>query len=133
MRKFHLTLSIILGFVMVLGCALSPNAEQLLDQAGPGGGMSQTAPIPGPVPARPPRLRATDTPAAGEPGGWDKVAAKRQADLSQLKTESDELQKLVASLPEQLEKMHNGVLPADLVANLKKIEKLSKHIRSEIQ
>lgn len=133
MRPFHPSLALIVGSVLILGCTMFPKAARSQNQAGPGGGTPQTAPTPGPVPARPPRLHATDSPAAGEPGGWDKVAAKRQADLSQLKTESDELQKLIAGLPDQLAKMHNGVLPADLVVNLKKIEKLSKHIRSEIQ
>jgi hypothetical protein len=129
MRPFHLKFKLIIGLALFLGFTLSPNAERLQNPSGPGGAAPQT----GPVPARPPRLRATDAPAPGEPGGWNQKAAKRRADLSQLKTESDELQKLAAGLPDQLAKMRSGVLPADLVANLKKIEKLSKHIRGEIE
>ncbi|MGB8851766.1 MAG: hypothetical protein WCC76_18800 [Candidatus Acidiferrales bacterium] len=129
MRPFHLKFKLITGLALFLGFTFSPNAERLQNPSGPGG----VAPQAGPVPTRPPRLRATDAPVPGEPGGWNQKAAKRQADLSQLKTESDELQKLAAGLPDQLAKMRSGVLPADLVANLKKIEKLSKHIRGEIE
>ena len=133
MRPFHLTLGQILGFVLALGCMISSSAEQLQNQPGSSGVMSQSGAAPGSVPARPPKLHLPDSTSAGEPGAWDQKAPKRKADLAQLNTESQELQKLAASLPDKLAKMQDGVLPADLISNLKKIEKLSKHIRAEIQ
>ena len=40
---------------------------------------------------------------------------------------------LSEALPAQIEQIGNGKLPKELIENLKKIEKLSKHIRSEIE
>jgi hypothetical protein len=36
-------------------------------------------------------------------------------------------------LPDQMEQIGNGKLPKDLIENLKKIEKLAKRIRSEVE
>ena len=46
--------------------------------------------------------------------------------------EAQELQNLRQGLTEQIDKIENGKLPAELIENLKKIEKISKRIRGEI-
>lgn len=133
MRPLHLALKQFLGFVLVFGCTISPSAEELQNQPRSSGVMSQSGTGPGSVPARPPKLHLPNPSAAGEPRGWDQQAPKRKADLAQLKTESDELQKLAAGLPDKFAKMQDGILPADLITSLERIEKLSKHIRAELQ
>jgi hypothetical protein len=77
------------------------------------------------------QYRGPDTPIT-QPGTWPTQGTKRQIDVTQLKNEAQELQKLVQPLPEQIDKIGNGVLPSELIESLKKIEKLSKHIRSEV-
>jgi hypothetical protein len=54
-------------------------------------------------------------------------------DVADLKTQANELVAMSQALPAQLDQIGNDKLPKDLIDNLKKIEKLSKHIRSEIE
>lgn len=49
-----------------------------------------------------------------------------------LKAEAAQLQGLADSLPAQVDQVTKGMLPKDVSENLKKIEKLAKHLRSEI-
>jgi hypothetical protein len=51
---------------------------------------------------------------------------------AQLRSESEELAKLAATIPSQVAQVTQGQLPKNLCDQLKRIEKLSKHIRSEI-
>ena len=53
-------------------------------------------------------------------------------DPAKLQTEAAELSRLAASLPAQIDQVKKGLLPKDLGENLKRIEKLAKHLRSEI-
>lgn len=57
---------------------------------------------------------------------------KRALDVAQLHREADELAKLSAGIPEQVALVGKGQLPKDLTDQLKRIEKLSKHLRGEI-
>jgi hypothetical protein len=50
----------------------------------------------------------------------------------QVKQEADELRRLADGVSLQIEQVTNGQLPKDLNENLKRIEKLAKHLRSEI-
>jgi hypothetical protein len=63
---------------------------------------------------------------------WPKQGIKRQVDVTQLKIEAQDLRRLVEALPVQIDSIGNGVLPKELIENLKKIEKISKRIRSEV-
>lgn len=56
----------------------------------------------------------------------------RYTDRAQLKREAEELAKLSASVPGQIELVTRGQLPKDLTDRLKRIEKLAKTLRSEI-
>jgi hypothetical protein len=56
----------------------------------------------------------------------------RQINIEQVNSEAQELRALAAQLPQQIDQTTKGQLPKDLVENLKRIEKLAKHLRSEI-
>jgi len=47
-----------------------------------------------------------------------------------LEQDADELARLAGSIPADIEKVHHGLLPADLKEKLKQIEKLSKRLRN---
>jgi hypothetical protein len=51
---------------------------------------------------------------------------------AKLKQEADELAKLSAGVPSDLAHVAHGQLPKDLSEKLKRIEKLAKHLRSEL-
>lgn len=56
----------------------------------------------------------------------------RKIDVEQVKQEADELKKLADGVPAQIEQLVKNQYPKDLSENLKRIEKLAKHLRSEI-
>jgi len=56
----------------------------------------------------------------------------KTADPSQLRLQAEELAKLSASVPAQIELVTRGQLPKDLRERLKRIEKLAKNLRNEI-
>jgi prefoldin subunit 5 len=56
----------------------------------------------------------------------------RKIDVEQVKQEADELKKLADGVPAQIEQVTKNQYPKDLNENLKRIEKLAKHLRSEI-
>jgi hypothetical protein len=51
---------------------------------------------------------------------------------ARLQHEADELSSLAQSIPGDVKSVSRGTLPKDLLERLKKIEKLSKHLRSEL-
>lgn len=53
-------------------------------------------------------------------------------DPVKLRQEADELAQLSAGLPSDLAHVAHGQLPKDLADKLKRIEKLAKHLRSEL-
>lgn len=56
----------------------------------------------------------------------------READLEQVERDAGELAGLAQSIPTGVSQARKGVLPKDLRENLKRIEKLSKRLRSEL-
>jgi len=56
----------------------------------------------------------------------------RKVDLTQVKQEADELKKLADGVPAQIEQVTKNQYPKDLNENLKRIERLAKHLRSEV-
>ena len=69
-----------------------------------------------------------------QPGSWPQQGTKkRTVDVTKLKINADELITLSQELPTKLDKIGTGKLPKDLLDNLRKIEKLSKHMRSELE
>ena len=55
-----------------------------------------------------------------------------QLDTAKLKQEADELAQLSSGVPSDLARVAHGQLPKDLTEKLKRIEKLAKHLRSEL-
>jgi len=56
----------------------------------------------------------------------------RKIDLAQLQREADELSTLAQSIPADVRSVTQGMLSKDMLEKLRKIEKISKHLRSEI-
>lgn len=56
----------------------------------------------------------------------------RKLNVEQVKEEADELRKLANGVPAQIEMVTKNQYPKDLSDNLKRIEKLAKHLRSEV-
>ena len=56
----------------------------------------------------------------------------KRIDVQAVKQEADELRKLADALPAQIDQVAGNQLPKDLADNLKKIERLAKHLRSEV-
>jgi hypothetical protein len=68
----------------------------------------------------------------GIPGQWPEQGKHKLVDAAQLKNEAQELQGMAQALTPQIDQIGNGKLPKELIENLKKIEKLAKHMRGEI-
>jgi hypothetical protein len=56
----------------------------------------------------------------------------RKLNVDQVKQEADELKKLADGVPAQVELATKNQYPKDLTDNLKRIERLAKHLRSEV-
>jgi hypothetical protein len=78
-----------------------------------------------------PQVRTPDSPIA-VPGTWTQSAKKHPIEPAQLRSAAQELAKLAESVPAQIDQVAKGQLPKELIANLKKIEKLSKQLRGEV-
>ena len=59
-------------------------------------------------------------------------AKSKPADPAKLKQEADELAQLSAGIPSDISLLGQGQIQKDLSDKLKRIEKLAKHLRSEI-
>ena len=106
MKKFSLLVP-----ALLLMCVLSNRAQDLPK------GMS-----PPPPPLDPERNdRQSDTP-----------TMTRHIDLVQLQKEADDLARTAQTIPVDVANVRRGVLPKDTLQKLKQIEKLSKHLRSEL-
>jgi hypothetical protein len=55
-----------------------------------------------------------------------------QLDMARLHQDADQLAKLAQTIPSDVLRIQSGVLPKDMSEKLKQIEKLSKHLRSQI-
>jgi len=58
--------------------------------------------------------------------------SKRTADPVKLRAEANELADLAHSVPADVDQVSQGKLPKDLADKLKRIEKLSKQLRSDL-
>lgn len=56
----------------------------------------------------------------------------RQVDKAQVKRDAEELARLAQSIPAGIDQAERGILPKDLSENLKRIQKLSKRLRSQL-
>ena len=58
---------------------------------------------------------------------------RQQVDFLELQRESRELSDLAHTVPADVESVSHGLLPKDLIEKLKRIEKLSKDLRSKVR
>lgn len=79
------------------------------------------------LPNRPEPMNTDTTNTAPEP-----VTTLRRINLAQLQKEADDLARTAQSIPSDLASVRKGMLPKDVLQKLKQIEKLSKHLRSEL-
>jgi|SRR5579871_2979586 len=56
----------------------------------------------------------------------------RKIDVSQLEAQANEMAKLATGVPPDIDQLRKGLLAKDLESNLKRIEKLSKQLRREL-
>lgn len=59
-------------------------------------------------------------------------APRPRIDFVEMQRESRELSDLAHTVPADMENVTRGLMPKDLIEKLKRIEKLSKHLRSEV-
>jgi hypothetical protein len=81
--------------------------------------------------AKPPGIQTADT-MSNQPLEPPAKSGPRQINPELVTSEAQELRGLANQLPQQIDQTTKGQLPKDLVENLKRIEKLAKHLRSEI-
>jgi hypothetical protein len=81
--------------------------------------------------SKPPGIATADA-TANAPMEAPSKAGTKKINLEQVNSETQELRKLADGLPAQIEQVTNGQLPKDLTENLKRIERLAKHLRSEV-
>jgi hypothetical protein len=60
------------------------------------------------------------------------VTFQRHIDIVRLQKEADDLARTAQGIPTDLVNVRQGTLPKDILEKLKQIEKLSKHLRSEL-
>ncbi len=81
--------------------------------------------------AKPPGIVMADT-MSNQPVEPPLEARNHQINIDQVNAETQELRRLADGLPLQIDQVTKGQMPKDLAENLKRIEKLAKHLRSEI-
>lgn len=60
------------------------------------------------------------------------IRPKPSIDLERLQNEANELSQLAQTVPSDVSDIRQGVLPKDVSSKLKRIEKLSKQLRSQL-
>ena len=64
--------------------------------------------------------------------GQNVAATQKRIDLKQVQREADVLARTAQTIPSDVANVSKGMLPKDVIEKLKQIEKLSKHLRSEL-
>jgi len=64
--------------------------------------------------------------------GKSQTQPRPRIDVLELQREARELSDLAHTVPTDIDKVSHGLLPKDLAEKLKRIEKLSKHLRTEV-
>ncbi|MGB8581256.1 MAG: hypothetical protein WCD47_10580 [Candidatus Sulfotelmatobacter sp.] len=88
--------------------------------------LTQVKPIP-------PGVRQADqTEAQTERNIPPPVNQRTHVDVDKLRRDADELARIAQTIPPDVAILQRGLLPKDMMEKLKRIEKLSKHLRSQI-
>jgi hypothetical protein len=101
--------------IIVLVCLLPAHAQ------------IKDAYIPG-VPPPPPSMDSDH----GKTDSNEPKVQQRHIDLLKLQQEADDLARTAQTIPSDVAGVRQGTLPKDIVEKLKRIEKLSKRLRSEL-
>jgi len=80
----------------------------------------------------PPAVREADKQTNNAPIEAPLPSKPKQLNVKQLREEAAELSQLSVDIPQGIEYVAKGQIPKDLNDQLKRIEKLAKHIRGEI-
>jgi hypothetical protein len=80
----------------------------------------------------PPAVREADKQTNNSPMEAPMPSKPKQLNVKHLREEAAELSQLSAGIPQRIEYVNKGQLPKDLNDQLKRIEKLAKHLRGEI-
>ena len=80
----------------------------------------------------PPGVRQADKEVNNAPNEAPLPPLPRQLNIKQIQGEAAELAQLSAGIPERIDYVSKGKMPKDLNDQLKRIEKLAKHMRGEI-
>jgi ABC-type transporter Mla subunit MlaD len=80
---------------------------------------------------KPPGITTADT-LSNQPLEPPLKPGAREINIDQVNAETKELQILADALPGQIKQVESNQLPKDLETNLKQIEKLAKHLRSQL-
>jgi len=60
------------------------------------------------------------------------IVLRSHPDVARARREADELSKLAQTIPWDVDQIAKGLLPKDVINKLRQIEKLSKHLRSDL-
>lgn len=80
----------------------------------------------------PPGIRKADQIEAQTEKDTPAPSPRRSIDVSKLKRDADELAALAQTVPPDVDQTTKGALPKDLGEKLKRIEKLAKQLRSQL-
>jgi hypothetical protein len=86
--------------------------------------QSPTRGFPQPPPSMDPENRA--------PTKQGPATSARHGDLTQAQREAEELARTAQSIPADVSKVREGMLPKDVIEKLKTVEKLAKRLRMEL-
>ena len=62
----------------------------------------------------------------------DSAVPKERLNLAQAQKEADDLARTAQTIPADVASVRKGMLPKDVIEKLKQIERLSKHLRTEL-
>jgi hypothetical protein len=99
------------GLLLIVALVLSPISS-----------FGQRAGFPSP----PPPMNSQAPTTSGEP------TPTRPLDIAVLEKEADDLARTAQTIPDDMNALRKGTLPKDLIEKLKRIEKLSKRLRSQV-
>ena len=67
-----------------------------------------------------------------QPGAPTQVQKRPTVDMAKLQRDAKELAEVSASIPADVDRVNHGLLPKDVLEKLKRVEKLSKQLRSDL-
>jgi hypothetical protein len=68
----------------------------------------------------------------GQPKTQSSGTPSRHANMSQAEREAEDLSRIAQTIPADVAKVKEGMLPKDVIEKLKQIERLSKRLRNDI-